>query len=243
MNSRLSEILLAVLVVMVGVGLMLQIQSNTRVEFLLQDIRNAPRAPAISLPIAPTPASARESPGRGRTSAEGPDSEPQAQPEPQPAPVALAEPEQSEGRDADESPNRERKSAEAQAPPTRPEPEPQPEPESQPADPVWQNVGPTMTLIIDQLLKGRYDPVVERFDATMAAALPQSQLADVMNPLRARVGSLEAVTQHNRITLGLPDNQFCYQVHARTTTGRMLLFTITLDQSDRITGLFVKEAR
>lgn len=250
MNSRLSDILLAVLVVMVGVAAMLQIQTNGRVEFLLQDIRASLQArqaplsiPPLALPPAePTAAEpAPPSPGPGASASDAPDQDtpPTATlPEPPtPAPAPAPEPAATTPPTPKSPPTP--TPAVTVTPPASPD---LPDPPA-PVDPVWQRVAPTMTKIVKHLLAGEYDPVMQRFDPTMAAALTRDQLAVVMDGTRARTGVLNKITDHQRIASGLPADHAAYQVYARTVNGNILMFTITLDAQDRIAGLFVKEPR
>jgi outer membrane biosynthesis protein TonB len=263
MNSRLSDILLAVLVVMVGVAAMLQIQTNGRVEFLLQDIRaslqtqNMAFNPAtMALPPAEYPPAEPSAPmtatppvAAGPQPSEAPDQDTPATATateyPTPTPVAEPAATTPPTPATPPSPTPTPTPDTVTTSPTVPDPPTAPTPAApvDPVDPVWQRVGPAMTTIIKHLLAGEYDPVMQRFDPTMAAALTREQLAVVMDGTRARTGVLNKITDHQRIASGLPADHAAYQVYAKTANGNILMFTITLDAQDRIAGLFVKEPR
>ncbi len=258
MNSaHLSNILLAILVVIIGVMSMLQVDHNARTQRLLEELVAAKR-PMIALPTAtvqpaPLPLPVPQPEQTEQVNAVEPTAKPADEPKPKPVAPTKAKPTPDDPKPITEEVKPqpkpkpvENKSATKPKPtpiPAKADPQPEPKPVNlPPADPIWQKVGPTMTAIIHQLLSGQYDPVLKRFDKAMAAALSPDQLKSVVDPLRARTGTLVEVVDHTRVTL-VPANQFAYKVHANTVNGNTLIFTITLDQANRISGLFVKEKK
>ncbi|MHC4994125.1 MAG: hypothetical protein ACYTGQ_03635 [Planctomycetota bacterium] len=112
-------------------------------------------------------------------------------------------------------------------------------------DPVgetaWTTYGPTVELVIKQLMTGDYDPVMERLDDQFGQEMTRDYVARFMQGQRAKYGDFKAFTYHNYVTdTGLPSKYAAFDVGVETTSGKQLVFTITLDNQKRIAGLYVQ---
>lgn len=133
--------------------------------------------------------------------------------------------------------------APASATPVAEKPQP-PQPPSPPVeDPAakgWQTYGPTVTNVIENLLAGHYDAVVKRFNDSMSAELSPAQLAAVIDPVRKAHGPMKELTRHAPLQGRLPANMHAFEVTTELTDGHKLLFTVTLDDQQRVSGLLMK---
>ncbi|MDH3584295.1 MAG: hypothetical protein OER86_08785 [Phycisphaerae bacterium] len=104
----------------------------------------------------------------------------------------------------------------------------------------WKRDEPVVRQVIEQLLGGRYQSVVRRFDRTLASELPQADLAAVIDPIRFKHLGMKQILGHQAVPHTLGANTNVYEVAAEMSDGHRLVFTITLDQKQRITGLIMK---
>jgi hypothetical protein len=256
MSLRITNMLLLALIVMIGIFAMLQVQSNNRQQILLESLLRetgyrSPRlaagygAPADPMTRPMDPESVDSTPAA---------QDDQAPPRPDPAGAPADAP-----RPADVQPTASGDADGSTEPsagsPTQPDEDNADQPRDEviaadpgpatnplPDDPTWQKLESIYVQIIMNLLDGDYQPVIQRFDATMAAVLSPDQLAKVMDPIRAAAGPFDTVLAAGPVRFGVPQNQTCYQVQVKTKRNQVLIFTITLDQARRISGLYVREA-
>ena len=102
---------------------------------------------------------------------------------------------------------------------------------------LWADRGPLVVEIISDMMGGRYDAVVERFNADVAAALDREKVAAIMDRHRTAHGQLDQVVAHRVRTAGTSDPLHAFDVTVSTTRGSDLRFTIILDRRGRIAGL------
>ena len=126
----------------------------------------------------------------------------------------------------------------ATAKPTTPPPPP---PAESPQDiALWNKHEKQLTDIMQQLLGGKYEPIVKQFDPHMAANLTAPQLAAVLDPIRKQHGQLTRIVSHNRLTDGLPKTMTAFQILCELADKHHISFTITLDSKNRIAGLMMR---
>ena len=185
-----------------------------------------PPTPAPS----PTPAPAVAVTDTGNGAGDHPAVKPA--PAPQPAPTPAPTPAPGTGAARPGSP----------VPPAPQPPAPAPAPAAVPGDDEqWERTGPVMTQIIGDLLGGRYDDVVARFNSDMlATGLNRNALAAAIEPLRQEHGGLKRIAYHNRPAGRLPANMVSYEIGVELADNHPLLLTITLDSRQRISGLLMK---
>ncbi|MHB1156407.1 MAG: hypothetical protein ACYC26_06150 [Phycisphaerales bacterium] len=117
---------------------------------------------------------------------------------------------------------------------------PKPAPADEAHQRQWAQCGEQVTGIIRDLLSGRYDAVVQQFNADMKAALPKAQLATVMDMARESHGGLDHVAKHESLNAPLPPGMHAFVVTAATEKSNPLVFTITLDDKGKIAGLYLR---
>ncbi len=115
-----------------------------------------------------------------------------------------------------------------------------PQPRPAPSGPrAWDTFGPTVQRIIDEVFDRRFDAVSDRFDDDMRAALPGDRLAAALGPILNRAGDMQRITDRRDAPVRLPPRLHAYEIDVATTHGK-LTFTITLDDQQRLAGLYVK---
>ncbi len=258
MSLRITNMLLLALIVMIGIFALLQVQSNKRQQVLLESLlREAGyRAPRLAAGHG-TPADPVTSPV-DRASVDSTQTAPD-QTQRRPADATTDSPDAAPALDVDPSSDTRRADGPARGSADPPADDPAAAESNQrpstgatavvslaasplPDDATWQKLESIYVQIIMNLLDGAYEPVVQRFDATMAAVLSPDKLAEVMDQIRRTSGPFDTILATGRVRFGVPENQTCYQVQVRTKRDEVLVFTITLDQARRISGLFVREA-
>ena len=126
----------------------------------------------------------------------------------------------------------------AEAAPVMEEPVEQPSP---PQDPAWNTYGPTVELIVAEMLSGRYQEVTDRFAGSFAAAFPPSVAQRAMQRVHEKNGSLVSITDHRRQDRStLSDGQVAYRVSVHTQNNPEMVVTVTLNKAHQITGLRIK---
>jgi hypothetical protein len=107
--------------------------------------------------------------------------------------------------------------------------------------PEWQQHGPVVTQIIQDLMGGNYDAVVTRFNSEMAATgLNRAQLAGAIDPIRKEHGGYSKLLHFRTPTGRLPSGMNAFEVGVELADRHQLLLTITLDAQQRIAGLLMK---
>jgi hypothetical protein len=105
---------------------------------------------------------------------------------------------------------------------------------------AWETNGSTVTQVVTQLLDGRYAEVVKLFNANMASELPPPELATVIDPVRKAHGAMKHILGHAPLKARLPENMHAFVVTTEMSDGHKVLFTITLDDKQRVSGLLMK---
>ncbi len=258
MSDRLCVVLLVVLIAIVAVAAYLQVQANTRIEGRLNNIERqlvlwnsplppqpapddgvpAPSAPPATPEPATPPASAPDQPEPDGQTVPPKSTEPPAplpvdpkeiEPPVQPEPKETQQSDQAESSDTPEPPVE-----------TQPEPPKNPEPPAVEEDKDWMDYREAIAKVIDDLLAGREQAVYEQFNNNLTSVLPLEMLQKVMEPIRIEHGRAMRITQHQRLRIGVRPEMHAYQVMVETEKGKPLLFTITIDEQDKIAGLYVK---
>lgn len=104
---------------------------------------------------------------------------------------------------------------------------------------AWAAHGTTVTNVVEQLLAGQYEIVAKQFDSDIARELSPEKLAGVLDPVRSAHGPMKQIVAHTPLT-GLPPKMHAFDVTAELTDGHRLLFTITLDDQQHVSGLLKK---
>lgn len=255
MLPRALEVLLVALLVMLTLGVAFDFQNHALLRDILEELRRQPAPVAVmpqpgalpdvvvAPPVQPQPTPA-PAPVQPAPVAVPDNTVAAATPKPEPAPPINPRPDPSPSLPTEDTET----PAPQPAPPVTPRPKPVVNPAPAPApapaeqDETWQRVGPVMTGIIQELLTGRYDDVVARFNSDMqATGLDRGALAAAVEPLRSQHGTMKQVTYHRPPTSGrVPANMTAYEIGVEMADGHPLLFTITLDAKQRISGLLMR---
>lgn len=107
-----------------------------------------------------------------------------------------------------------------------------------PAD-RWTLVSDIVTDIVTELLDGRYDTVVGRFDPPTARVLSRDDLAGIIDPIRTAKGRFGRIVGHRPTRTDLPPNLYACRVEVETDKGHIVVVTLTLDTQNRIAQLYV----
>jgi len=248
MFPRALEVLLIALLVIMTLGVAFQIQNNLLLRDILREFRRQPNPVIITQgntqpsnqpqPLVPNPA-------------------PQPydyypQPNPAPAPNVQPQPAPAQQPPANPAPAVEPPASDTTQPlPPAPVPVPPSQPETQPSsetsegltaeqDAEWKKIGKSITGVITNLLNGDYDRVRQQFDRNMSANLSRQQLAAAIEPLRTEHGDFKKVLYHRPVEGELPKNMHAWEVNVELGSGHQVLFTVTVDDKDRVAGLLMK---
>ena len=104
----------------------------------------------------------------------------------------------------------------------------------------WPTYGPRAIQVIDELLSGNYAAVLNKLDGDMARTLDRATLVRVMDPIRAKHGRLARILGYRTPDPAPESSKHAFEIQVATTEGDPLTFTITLDQRERVAGLWVK---
>lgn len=256
MSDRLTVVLLVMLIAIVAVVAYLQVEANTRQEELLKDIHR--ELVQLRTPLPPQTVEADQTPPP-------PPPPPPSPPVDPPTNVSTTDTTAAAGQTAETTPpDLANATPPDQSPPpdNTTEPGNTPEPDNtssgtaseQPINDSGQNLEPpkadddkdwmayrnAIAKVIDDLLAGREQAVYQQFNSNLASYLTLDQLRKVMQPIRAKHGQAMRISEHQRLRIGVQPEHHAYQVMVETERDRPLLFTITIDEQDKIAGLFVK---
>ncbi|MBI1368979.1 MAG: DUF3887 domain-containing protein [Planctomycetes bacterium] len=240
--SRVAEVILVFLLVVVTLGLALQWQNQQMLREVLSQLRSESRKVTLTEPtVTLTPGKPAVKPA----AMDKPDKPAMTAPPLEPvttAPEVAAAPSSTPDRATVEPAKPDAAPTEPTAAtttsPTKPDAAPAPvNPEDEKA---WTTFGPTVEQFVQQLMNGDYDAVVKRFNAHMAANLTKSQLAAIIDPIRQQHGSFKALTRHAVESDNLPPEMHVFNVGVELNDGHALTLTITLDDKQRVTGLLMK---
>lgn len=228
--SRLTEILLVLLLVVVGLSVIMQFQTLK----LLNQIasQSADRQPVAVVPPTPTPGPVTPTPANG------------AQPaNPTPANPGPTNPTEIIKPKPDPTPPT----------PTPPKPDP-PKPGPGPGvpvapspptiatgDPQWQTHSPLVETVIQQLLSGDYEAVFNTFDPVMQTNLSREALAGAIDPIRTKHGAFKKFIHHRVVTDNAQASMSTFEVDTELADGHKLRFTISIDGKSRVSGLLLGE--
>jgi len=128
------------------------------------------------------------------------------------------------------------------------EPEPEQEVEAEPTPGTsadlsrldWPTYGPTIESVIRDLLAGEYQQVYDRFTDEYKQALPVDMIAAAMDPIRKKHGAFQSIVEHAAPTRRLPPGLHGFMVTTETQSAGPLVFTITLNEQQRVASLYVR---
>lgn len=229
--TRLTEILLVLLLVVVGLSVVMQFQTLKSLNQIAAQI--AERQPVAVVPPVQTPGPVAPTRPNGAQPANptpanpGPTNPTKIVP-PTPDPV-------------DPTPTTPPK-PDPPAPGPGPSVPVAPSPPTLPSgDPQWQTSGPLVETVIQQLLGGDYEAVFNTFDPVMQTNLSREALAGAIDPIRTEHGAFKKFTNHRIVTDNAQASMSTFEVDTELADGHKLRFTISVDGKSRVSGLLLGE--